>query len=182
MAIVIETIVGGTKSTPTATPTASSVPVSNGSGKLASGWGGAASSLATLDANTRLTLAERGFVTGRAAAQTAANASVATFSVGGSDASFIVSANVLITAVTNASFNVTVSYTDESTTSRTTTFTLSQPDASLHSTLTNATGANTYQGIPLHIRCKASTSITIATSGTFTDITYNVEGAIYQVA
>jgi hypothetical protein len=36
----------------TATPTASKIPIADGSGKLAAGWGGAASTLATLDSNT----------------------------------------------------------------------------------------------------------------------------------
>lgn len=38
----------------TATPTASSIVVSNGSGKLAAGWGGAASTLATLNASSKV--------------------------------------------------------------------------------------------------------------------------------
>jgi hypothetical protein len=52
MAITVETIVNGTKATPTASPTANSVPVSDGAGKLAAGWGGAASSLATLSGSS----------------------------------------------------------------------------------------------------------------------------------
>lgn len=38
----------------TATPTASSIPISDGSGKLAAGWGGAASSLATLNGSSKV--------------------------------------------------------------------------------------------------------------------------------
>lgn len=38
----------------TATPGASKIPIANGSGKLAAGWGGSASTLATLNSNTRL--------------------------------------------------------------------------------------------------------------------------------
>jgi len=35
--------------------------------------------------------------------------------------------------------------------------------------------------MPIHIRCKAATTITIATTGTFTTVTYNVEGRIAQI-
>lgn len=54
MAITVETKINGqvVNTTTTATPTADSVPVADGSGKLASGWGGAASSLATLNGST----------------------------------------------------------------------------------------------------------------------------------
>lgn len=38
----------------TATPTASKIPIADGSGKLASGWGGAASTLATLDSSIKV--------------------------------------------------------------------------------------------------------------------------------
>ena len=49
MAIIIETLVDGTAVNATPTPTADKVPIADGSGNLAAGWGGAASSLATLD-------------------------------------------------------------------------------------------------------------------------------------
>lgn len=51
MAITVETKVDGAlvNTTTSPTPAADTVPVADGSGKLASGWGGAASSLATLD-------------------------------------------------------------------------------------------------------------------------------------
>lgn len=38
----------------TATPTASKIPIANGSGKLVAGWGGSASTLATLDSSTHV--------------------------------------------------------------------------------------------------------------------------------
>ncbi|NCC25686.1 MAG: hypothetical protein EOM25_10910 [Deltaproteobacteria bacterium] len=38
----------------TATPTAASIPISDGAGKLAAGWGGSASTLATLDAGVKV--------------------------------------------------------------------------------------------------------------------------------
>lgn len=118
---------------------------------------------------------------GRSTAQTAAVASVATYTVGASDASFYVSANVLVTASVTNSFTVTVAYTDEGNTARTLTLNFSQITGTFLTAITNVQGTGAYEGIPLHIRCKAATSITIATTGTFTSVTYNVEGLISQL-
>lgn len=49
MAIIVETLVGGTAVSPSVTPAADAAVVANGAGKLASGWGGAATTLATLN-------------------------------------------------------------------------------------------------------------------------------------
>src|SRR3990167_6302910 len=115
--------------------------------------------------------------TGRATAQTAANASVATYTLGASDASYEVSANVLVTTATTHAFTVTCAYTDEGNTARTVTMTFGLVAGGVATTsIANANGAVPYMGVPLHIRCKASTAITIATTGTFTTVTYNVEG------
>lgn len=119
---------------------------------------------------------------GRSTAQAGAVASVATYTVGAADGSFLVSANVNITASTTFSFTVTCTYTDEGGTSRTLTLNFSQLTGTFVQTLTNVLGTGTYEGIPLHIRAKASTSITIATTGTFTLVTYNCEGVIQQMA
>lgn len=119
--------------------------------------------------------------TGRSTAQTAAVASVATYTNGAADGSFVVSANVNVTAATTATIATTCTYTDETNTSRTLTFSFSTTAGTILSSITNVTGVGAYAGIPLHIRCKASTSITIATSGTFTSVTYNVEGFITQI-
>ena len=118
----------------------------------------------------------------RADAQTAAVTSVAAYTLGASDGTFLVSANVLVTTSTAYTFTVTVAYTDESNTARTLTLTFSQLNGTLLTSITNVTGPGPYEGLPMHIRCKASTAITIATTGTFTTITYNVEGLILQVA
>jgi hypothetical protein len=118
---------------------------------------------------------------GRFTSQTAAVSSVATYTVGSTDSSFMVSANVLVTASSTHSFNVQVTYTDEGNTSRTVTFNVQQLGGTLVTSITNITGAGPYEGVPLHIRCKASTAITILTSGTFTSVTYNVEGVITQI-
>lgn len=119
---------------------------------------------------------------GRATGQTAAVASVSTYTVGGSDASFEVSANILITASSSFSFTVTCAYTDEGNTARTLTLTFFLVSGTFIVIATNTQGAVPYHGIPVHIRCKAGTSITIATTGTFTSVTYNVEGIIKQTA
>ena len=118
----------------------------------------------------------------RSDAQTAAVATVATFTVGSADASFLVSANVLVTTATSHNFTVTCAYTDESNSSRTLTLTFSSVGGTLLSAITNVTGAGPYEGIPLHIRAKTATAITIATTGTFTTVTYNVDGIIQQIA
>lgn len=119
---------------------------------------------------------------GRATAQVAANASVATYTVGAADGSFEVSANVLVTTATTHAFTVTCTYTDEGNTSRTLTLTFSQLAGTLITSITNAAGTVPYEGVPLHIRCRASTAITIATTGTFTAVVYNVEGIIRQLS
>lgn len=119
---------------------------------------------------------------GRSTAQSAAVASVATYTVGAADGSFIVSANVNVTTSTLHSFSVQVDYTDETNTAQTLTLSLSQLSGALVTTITNGTGAGPYEGVPVRIRAKTATAITIKTTGTFTSVTYNVEGDIVQVA
>lgn len=119
---------------------------------------------------------------GRFNAQTGAKASVATYTPA-ADGSFDVCANVLITTATSHTFTVTCTYTDEGNTARTATLSFMRvaggtPDTSI----VNANGAVPYQGIPIRIRAKASTAITIQTVGTFGTVTYNVEGTIIQVS
>lgn len=115
---------------------------------------------------------------GRSTGQTAAVASVASYTVGASDGSFLVSANANITAFTAGTFNVTVAYTDETNTAQTLKLNFSTLTGTLGITLA---AAGPFEGIPAHIRCKAGTTITMATSGTFTSLTYNVEGVISQI-
>lgn len=121
------------------------------------------------------------YSSGRVTAQTSANASIATVTAPASDSSYIVSANVLVTSSTAHTFTITCTYTDEGNTSRTVTLNFSQISGTIGTSITNAAGAVPYEGIPLHIRCKASTTITIASTGTFTTVTYNAEGVITQV-
>lgn len=120
---------------------------------------------------------------GRFTAQTAAKASVATYTVGAADGSFVVSANINITAGSSFNFTTTVTYTDETNTSQTATFTFTGAGSTtLVTSLTNSLTPTAFSSQPLHIRAKASTAITIATTGTFGTVTYNVEGAISQIA
>ncbi len=119
---------------------------------------------------------------GRPAAGQTAAVTLATYTVGAADGSFLVSANILITTSTAFSFTVTCTYTDEGGTSRTLTLNFSQVTGTFVQTLTNILGAGAYEGVPLHIRAKTATAITIATVGTFTTVAYNGEGQITQLA
>jgi hypothetical protein len=123
------------------------------------------------------------YASARSTGRTAAVASVAAYTNAAADGSFEVSANVNVTASATNSFTVTCTYTDETNTSRTATFSFVQAGvAAPIQTITNVTGVGAYAGIPMRIRAKASTTITIATTGTFTSLTYNVEADIKQVA
>jgi hypothetical protein len=118
---------------------------------------------------------------GRVTAQTAANATIKQITVGAADSSYIVSANVNVTAAATASFTCTCTYHDETNTTRVLTLTFSNLTGTLLTTITNVTGTGAYEGVPLHIRAKAATTITIGTTGTFTSVTYNAEGAMQQI-
>lgn len=118
----------------------------------------------------------------RSPAATAAVASVASFTPA-ADGTFRVSANVLVTTATNHSFTVTCSYTDEGNTARITTLNFTTLAGVIsNAAIANAGGAVPYAGVPLHIRAKGGTAITIGTTGTFTTVTYNVDGLIEQVS
>lgn len=119
---------------------------------------------------------------GRSTAQTSAVASVATYTVGASDGSFIITANLNLTAVTTASISVSVTYTDETNTSRTLTMNTTNLGGTFLTAVGAVQGVGAYSFVAQHIRAKASTSVTIATTGTFTSVTYNVEAAITQIA
>ncbi len=120
---------------------------------------------------------------GRSTGQTAAVASVATVTPS-ADGTFRVSANVRPTTSTTHNFTVTVAYTDEGGTARTLTlnfFTVAGTTTVTNS-IANAAGAVPYHGIPVHIRAQSGAAITVATTGTFTTVTYNVEAVIEQLA
>jgi len=124
------------------------------------------------------------YAAGRATAQSAANASIATYTVGAADGSFEVSFNMNVTASTTLSTSGFCTYTDESNTARTMLFPIQTTTGSFVAlgAITGA-GASVWHSPVMHIRCKAATAITIGTSaGTFTGITYTAEGIIRQVA
>lgn len=120
-------------------------------------------------------------ISSRATAQTAANASVATQTVGASDASYFISANVLVTTSSAEAFTVTVAYTDEGNTARTQTMPFVLLAGTTVAAINFSNGAVPYEGVIIQIRAKASTTITVATTGTFTGATYNVEGTISKI-
>lgn len=114
--------------------------------------------------------------------QVAAVASVTAFTVGSSDGTFEVSANVNVTAATTAAFGVVITYTDETNAGRSLTLPVAQLAGTFIASITNVTGTGPYEGAVLTIRAKAATVITVTTAGTFTSVTYNVSGTIKQVA
>jgi hypothetical protein len=118
----------------------------------------------------------------RALAQTGSNASIATYTPT-ADGTFEISANVLVTTATTHSFNVICSYTDEGGSARNAIlpFVLVAGSA-LVVAIANANGTVPYMGIPITIRAKAATAITVTTSGTFTTVAYNVDATIKQIA
>lgn len=122
----------------------------------------------------------------RATGQTAANASVVTYTVGASDATFEVSANVRPTTSTTHDFDVECTYTDEGNTARTAKMPLRLVGSTtaLVTAVAAANGTVPYMGVPITIRAKAATAITIITEagGTYTTVTYNVEGCIKKLS
>lgn len=118
----------------------------------------------------------------RVTAQSAANASISTYTVGASDGSFCVSANMNVTAATSLATTLTCTYTDESNTARSMIFPIQQLSGSFIAAGA-ITGTGPWETPTIHIRCKAATAITILTSaGTFTGVTYTAEGIISQIA
>jgi hypothetical protein len=89
-----------------------------------------------------------------------------------------------VTTATSHAFTMTVSYTDEGNTARTVTvpFMLVASPTTITTSVANANGAVPYMGVPLTIRCKAATAITVHTTGTFTTVTYNAEASVTQIA
>lgn len=96
------------------------------------------------------------------------------------DGSYDVSANVNVTASVTHTFAVTCTYTDEGGTSRVQTIPFCQVAGTFLTSITNVTGTGPYEGAVLHIRAKASTTIQIASTGTFTSVTYNLRGVVKQ--
>jgi hypothetical protein len=141
--------------------------IGNYNGIATDGWG-----VAVIQKAARLT------------ARTAAVSSVAAYTLPAADGSYEVSMNVLITTSTLHAFTCECAYTDEGNTARVVTLQFSNLAGTFVTSIANAAGAVPYEGVSLHIRCKASTTITLRTqaAGTYTTVTYNVEGIIRQLA
>lgn len=138
--------------------------------------------VASLPAGTTLAGVPNIVATGRATAQNAANASVATFTVGAADGTFEVSMNFNATVVTALATTCTCTYTDESNTARTMILPVQQLGGSFIAAGA-ITGTGAWETTAMHIRCKTATAITLLTSaGTFSSVTYSVEGIIRQLA
>ena len=114
----------------------------------------------------------------------ATSASITTYTMGAADGAFDVSANCNVTVSTTHSFSLDVAYTDETNVARVLTLPVAQLAGAFVASglITNVTGAGPYESAVCHIRCKASTTITIRTStgGTYTAVTYNAQGIIAQ--
>jgi len=123
---------------------------------------------------------------GRTVGAVATVVSVATYTVGAADGSFIVSANALVTTSVAHSFTVECAYVDEGGNNRVLTFNFTLVAGTFVTLVSNANGAAPlpYEGVPMHIRAKATNAITIRTqaAGTYTNVQFNVEGLIQQVA
>lgn len=119
----------------------------------------------------------------RATGQTAAvTLSTGAITVGASDGSFDVCANVLVTTATTHAFTVTCAYTDEGNTARVLTLQFSSLAGAFVTSIANAGGAVPYEGVAVSIRAKSGTTITIASAagGVYTSVVYNIEGFITQ--
>lgn len=118
----------------------------------------------------------------RLTGRTATSGTVATVTPT-ADTTYIVSANVLVTTATNHNFTVTCTYTDEGNTARTLTLNFSNPSGTIATAIANAGGTVPYEGVPMHIRAKASTAVSILTAsgGTYTTVVYNIDAVIREV-
>lgn len=131
----------------------------------------------TLAGNDVLTIPAYGTVTGASAAGTITGASITSAA---SDTVYHVSAEMNVTAATALSTTLTCTYTDVSNTSRTMIFPVQQLTGSfIAGGLITGTGA--WETPVMHIKAKASTTITIAVAaGTFSGVTYSASAIVGQ--
>lgn len=120
---------------------------------------------------------------GRLTGQTNVITNIVSYTVGGSDGTFEISGDVLATNSTSYTFMEMVDWTDEAGTSRSTGLMFTGPGISgVTATLSNTNGPS-FEGLPLTIHAKAGTTIKLHTNaGTFTTVTYNIEGFIKQIS
>lgn len=111
----------------------------------------------------------------------AGNITNGAYTLGAADAEFLVSGNINVTAAIAISTSLNVAYTDETNTART----LIMPISGLAGSFVAgglATSTGPFESAVLHLRCKASTTITFSVAaGTFTSVTYNARCCIRQV-
>ena len=111
------------------------------------------------------------------------NATITSYSNPATDADFDVRAQMSVTASTTLITTITCTYTDVANVSRT----MVMPIQSLAGTFVAAgaisgAGASIWETPTMHIRAKASTTITLLTSsGTFTAVTYSASGVITKL-
>lgn len=102
--------------------------------------------------------------------------------VGALDATYVLYANVYITSGSSFSFNTLCSYTDEGNNARNAAFNFSIPGTNtLNPLISNAGGSVPYMSGALCVRCKAASTLSVVTSGTFTTIGYNIDCSWVQV-
>jgi hypothetical protein len=118
-------------------------------------------------------------VHGRQTAQTGAIASLATFKVGATDSTFEIGGNVNVTAYVAGSFSMVIAYADETNTLRTAYLNFSNLAGAVNTAIA---AAGPFHGFPITIRAKATSTMTLSTTGVFTNLTYNAEAIIKQVA
>jgi len=114
--------------------------------------------------------------TGNLTGQTTSG-NVVTYTTGAADSSFMISGYITVTGYTSGSVGLQVTYTYETNTSRTQSFYNMTGTGTLSSTL-NAAGKSNYT-IMGQLRVKASTTITVATTGTFS-ATFNAGAKIIK--
>lgn len=117
---------------------------------------------------------------GRLENQTAAIAALAVVNVPHSaDQSYEVGGNILVRTATTHAFTMTVSYTDTQGNARVKTLSFELlAGGALVTSVANANGAVPYHGTPCRIRAKKGTTVTVATTGTFTTVAYDAEASI----
>lgn len=116
---------------------------------------------------------------GRFTAQTAAQATVATYTPA-ADGTFEISGDVTVTAFSACAIRVEVDFNSEDNIARA--INLPLWNANAFGITAGCASADVWHSSPITIRAKAGVAIVLKTAGTFTSVTYNVDGLIKQVA
>jgi hypothetical protein len=105
--------------------------------------------------------------------------------VGPQDQSLLVTAAVTVLSGTNYGFEVAANYYTDAGAPWTSVCEFMWLGPNLETSLTSnlyGDGIGAYNGLPMHLRCKAGTTVVIYAAGNFTTVTYNIEAAIIQIA